>query len=123
MDGAGRMNVMIPKTKEGEGPRICRTKRRIRVMFGEAEPDKVGYTRNISATGLNVETNQAMAPGTGLQLVVDAGEQVFELWATVVWARRFPPRYAHVMRGGMGCRFVDTSPEWVEFYKRWKAET
>ena len=123
MEGAGGMSIMIPKTTEGAGPRIFCTKRRIRVMFGEAEPDKVGYTRNISATGLNVETNQAMAPGTGLQLTVDTGEEMFELWATVVWARRFPPRYAQVMRGGMGCRFLDTSAEWVEFYERWKAET
>jgi len=104
-------------------PRLVRrTRRRLTVRFGVDEPDVTGYTKNISRSGLYIETNRAADPGTPLQLQIDAGDRVLAMQGVVVWARRYPPSFARVRRGGMGCRFVSPSREWLEFYAAWKNE-
>lgn len=103
--------------------KVHRTKRRLTVRFGVETPEITGFTRNISESGLFVETNRALAPGTSLQLEVHTADRVFELWAEVIWAKRYPPRYANVMRGSMGCQFVHVSQDWIDFYHRWQDET
>ena len=107
----------------GENPKVVRTKRRLTVRFGIETPEIMGYTKNLSETGLYIETARAMSPGTALQLQINTPEHVFEMWSLVVWAKRYPPRFAHLLRGGMGCRFIHTSREWIRFYHRWKDET
>ena len=72
------------KKPGGKTEKVIRTKRRLKVRFGEAAPELTGYTRNVSETGISVETNQAFSPGTGLQLEIETPERVFELWAMVV---------------------------------------
>ena len=107
-----------------KGPKqVRRTKRRLAVRFGAGKPERLGYTQNISETGLYIETNYVIDPGTDLQLEIDTREQKFEMWATVVWARRIPPNLQSVMRGGLGCRFAHPSQDWIDFYHRWKSET
>jgi hypothetical protein len=85
---------------------VRRTKRRLLVRFGVAAPEATGYTRNVSRTGLWIV----------------ARDQVFEMWAFVVWAKRYPPALAQFHRGSMGCRFFLPSSEWLDFYDRWKDE-
>jgi len=100
---------------------ILRARRRLAVRFGVAKPDKLGYTQNISESGLYIETNHLIDPGTDLQLEIDTPGQRFELWATVVWARRLPPSFQQRLRGGLGCQFAFPSQDWINFYQRWRA--
>jgi hypothetical protein len=107
-----------------KGPKqVLRTKRRLAVRFGVRGPERLGYTQNISETGIYIETNYVIDPGTDLQLEIDTPEKTLEMWATVVWARRYPLSFQQVMRGGLGCQFAFPSQEWVDFYQRWKSET
>jgi len=102
---------------------VLRTKRRLAVRFGVRAPERLGYTQNISETGLYIETNYLIDPGVDLQIEIATPERTFEMWATVVWARRYPPSYQRVLRGGLGCQFAFPSQEWIDFYQRWKSET
>lgn len=105
------------------GNKILRTKRRLVVRFGVKAPTFTAYTRNISETGLYLETSHALPPGTDLQLEIETPGRKFEMWAVVVWARVYPPQFQHLLRGAIGCRFEHPSEEWLEFYRRWKDET
>ena len=103
--------------------KVLRTKRRLAVRFGVRGPERLGYTQNISESGLYIETNHVIDPGTDLQLEIETPGHTFEMWATVIWARRYPPSFQQVMRGGLGCQFAFPSQEWIDFYERWRAET
>lgn len=113
---------MIPKRKQEGNRKVLRTKRRLRVTFAQGDARRVGYTKNLSESGLYVETNQAPPPDVILDVEIEAPDRTFAMRVRVVWSRRYPPRFAHVMRGGMGCRFLDPSPEWLAFYSEWKSE-
>jgi len=107
----------------GGKKKILRTKRRLLVRFGAKAPDLTAYTRNISETGLYLETSRAVQPGTDLQLEIVTPDRTFEVWAVVVWAKTYPAQFQHLLRGGIGCRFAHASQEWLDFYRRWKDET
>jgi hypothetical protein len=100
-----------------------RTKRRLAVRFGAARPDRLGYTQNISESGLYIETNYLIDPGTNLQIEIETPGKRFEMWATVMWARRIPPNFQKVMHGGLGCQFAYPSQDWIDFYHRWASGT
>jgi hypothetical protein len=107
-----------------KGPKqVLRTRRRLAVRFGVRGPERLGYSQNISESGLYIETNYVIDPGTDLQLEIDTPEKMFEMWATVVWARRYPLSFQRVMRGGLGCQFAFPSQEWIDFYERWRSAT
>ena len=89
------------------------------VRYGVDKADKTGFTKNLSETGLNLKTNNVMKPGTTLHLELKFPERKFTLWARVVWAKRVPPQLAHILGCGMGICFIEPSPEWIEFYRRW----
>jgi hypothetical protein len=106
----------------GEGGRLEeRSRKRFLVRFTINGVERTGFTKNISDRGLNIHTNQVARPGTTLPVVVRVEEGTFSLWATVVWAKKVPPELAHLLECGMGVRFIDPTPEWVEFCKRWRA--
>jgi hypothetical protein len=114
--GRGQRRWMIGSRK------VRRSRRRFAVRFGTRAPERLGYTQNISESGLYIETNFIIDPGTDLQLEIDTPAKMFEMWATVVWARRYPMNLQKLMRGGLGCRFAFPSQEWIDFYERWRAE-
>jgi Tfp pilus assembly protein PilZ len=100
-------------------PRIERAKRRVMVRYGTRAPDKTAFTKNVSETGMFLQTNQVMRPGTTIQVQAEFPDQTFTMWARVVWAKKVPPQLAHVLGAGMGVCFIDPEPEWLEYYKRW----
>jgi|WetSurMetagenome_2_1015567.scaffolds.fasta_scaffold53890_2 hypothetical protein len=100
--------------------RIKRARSRLLVRFGTAVPDKMGFTKNVSDTGLFIHTNQVFRPGTTVQLSVKFPDRVFTFWGRVIWAKRVPAQLAHILDCGMGICFVDPSPEWLAFYETWK---
>ena len=104
--------------KRGNG----RTRRRLMVKYGTDKADRTAFTKNLSETGLFIGTNNVFKPGTTIQVELKFPEHTFNMWARVVWAKKVPSQLAHVVECGMGVCFVDPSPEWLEFYDRWKAQ-
>lgn len=96
-----------------------RAKRRLMVKYGTSNADKTAFTKNVSETGLFVQTNQVFRPGTTIQVQITFPDRSFSMWARVVWAKAVPPQLAHILECGMGVCFIDPSPEWIEFFREW----
>lgn len=100
-----------------------RERKRLMVRFGVSKPERTGFTKNISETGLFINTNQVLRPGTMLAVEVHFSDRTFSHWARVVWAKQVPAQLAHVVECGMGIRFMDPAPDWGEYYLRWKEKS
>lgn len=105
--------------KPGEKRVLNRTKRRLMVRYGTSAAEKTAFTRNVSETGLFVQTNQVFNPGTTIQVQIKFPDRDFSMWARVVWAKTVPPQLAHILECGMGVCFIDPSAEWFAFYRGW----
>lgn len=110
---------MAAMTREESKRIIVRTKRRLMVRYGANAPERSGFTKNLSATGLFVHTNQVFAPGTTIQVEINFPDRVVSHWARVVWAKKVPPQLAHLLECGMGLCFVNPSAEWIEYFREW----
>lgn len=91
-----------------------RAKKRFKVRYGVDGPERTGFTRNVSPTGLYIGTNNVFAPGTTLLVEVTLEKQSFTMWARVIWAKKVPAQLAHVLDCGMGVCFIDPDPEWIK---------
>ena len=83
--------------------------RRFQVRFrpiGGTE-SHVGYTANISQTGMFVATIRPLKPGTELDLEVSDKKHMLRLDAVVVHARKVPPAWQRLRPSGMGVRFLE----------------
>lgn len=103
----------------GEQRNTRRAKRRIMVRFGEGTPNRTAFTKNLSETGLFLQTNHVYKPGTVLSVEMQFPDRTFATWARVVWAKKVPPQLAHILECGMGVCFLEPSPEWLAFYQNW----
>ena len=99
-----------------------RSRKRLRVRYGVERLEKTAFTKNISETGVYLQTNQVYAPGTTLQLEIDFPGRAVGLWARVVWAKKVPPQLAHVLECGMGLCFIDPGADWYQFFSQWQKE-
>ena len=68
-------------------PRIERAKRRVMVRYGTRSPDKAAFTKNVSETGMFLQTNQVMKPGTTIQVQAEFPDQTFTMWLVTRNAR------------------------------------
>jgi hypothetical protein len=85
--------------------------RRVQVQFWEkGERAKVGYTVNVSATGMFVATSSPCAKGSRITLKVMLPDRSFELEADVKHAVRSSPLLQKVRQSGMGVLFVRRQP-------------
>lgn len=100
-----------------------RAKRRVMVRFGEGTPTKTAFTKNVSGTGLFLQTNSVFRPGTVLSIEMQFADRTFAMWARVIWAKKVPPQLAHVLECGMGVCFLEPTPEWLSFYEDWARGT
>ncbi len=96
-----------------------RTRRRLMVRYGAGSPDKTAFTKNVSDTGLFLQTNSVVQPGTTIQVEIIFPDRSFNMWARVVWAKKVPPQLAHVVACGMGICFIDPPADWIEYYHLW----
>ncbi|MBD3869219.1 MAG: PilZ domain-containing protein [Acidobacteria bacterium] len=97
-----------------------RAKRRLMIRFGIQMPEKTGFTKDISETGLFIRTNSVLPPGRTIQVQIEFPKETFTLWAKVIWAKKVPPQLAHIMDCGMGVHFVEPPASWLKFCKEWK---
>ena len=93
-----------------------RTLRRIMVRYGTRETDKTAFTRNVSERGLFLQTNSVLMPGSTIQVKIQLDDRVFHMWAKVRWSKKAPPQLMGIVAAGMGIKFVDPSPEWLEYF-------
>ena len=115
---ADARGVAPAERKDNRG--VKRAKSRLMVRFGETVPNKVGFTANISESGLYLRTNSVFRPGSTIQLAVQFPDRTFTFWGGVVWAKQVPPQLAHILECGMGIRFIDPGADWAKFYGTWK---
>jgi len=100
---------------------INRVKKRVMVKYGTDTADKTGFTKNLSATGIRIKTNNVMKPGTTLQVDLKFPDRSVSLWARVVWAKKVPAQLAHVLDCGMGLHFIDPPEDWADYFSRWES--
>lgn len=118
--GAGNPAKKTEPGTSGSEKRITRrAKRRIMVRFGEGTPHRTAFTKNLSDTGLFLQTNSVYKPGTVLNIEMQFPNRTFSMWARVVWAKKVPPQLAHVLECGMGVCFLEPTPEWLTFFQDW----
>ena len=98
--------------------RTRRTKR-IEVRFGPERPTDLGFTIDVSETGLFVKTNTVYPPDTRLVLELSLSDRrVLSLRGRVMWAKRVPPQLArHLRKTGMGVELIDPPSEYLDLVK------
>lgn len=87
--------------------RAVRRARRLQVHFwkqGDSTP-YVGYTTNISMTGMFVASNSPLPSGSRIRVEI-LGERPFALEGVVAHARRVRSELARVSQSGMGVKFL-----------------
>ena len=94
-----------------------RNPKRVMVRYGTRMPDKTAFTKNISATGLFIQTNTVFKPGSTIQVRLQFDDRQFTMWARVRWAKKVPRQLTGIMAAGMGVQFVDPTPDWVAYYR------
>ena len=97
-----------------------RVSARLRVSYGVAKAEFVGYADNVSETGLYINTNRVFKNGTRLVLEIEFPERTVPLVGEVVWAIRVPEHERSSMVCGMGVQFVRPEAWWPEFFGAWK---
>jgi Tfp pilus assembly protein PilZ len=99
-----------------------RAKKRLMVKYGLEKADRTAFTKNISDTGLRIQTNHVFTPGTTINVEIHLPDKVFSMWAKVAWAKKVPAQLAHLMDCGMGLAFIEPTEEWLQYYERWRQD-
>ncbi|MDY0204969.1 MAG: PilZ domain-containing protein [Desulfovibrio desulfuricans] len=86
-----------------------RIRKRLRVLYGPQIPSKIGFTSDISETGLCVQTFLVYPPGSVLLLELHLDERhVMRLEGRVHWARKVPPNLLRKVKyAGMGIKILN----------------
>ena len=84
-----------------------RSRKRLPVLYGPAQASHIGYSGNISQTGMMIRTTRVFAPGTLLHLDLEAAPRHLRLQGRVVWARAGEIAWLATGKIGMGVKFVD----------------
>jgi len=79
----------------------------------QGRASQIGYSGNISNTGMMIRTPNVLAPGTVVELELRLPRGTMELAGRVVWARTGPMTWLATGRIGMGIRFVDPPDDLV----------
>ena len=94
---------MVDKRRKG------RVKKRLRVLYGAEIPSKVGFTSDVSATGLCIKSFIVYNPGEHILMEIELADNVVvRLEGRVHWARKVPPNLIRkVKHAGMGVKIVN----------------
>jgi uncharacterized protein (TIGR02266 family) len=96
-------------TKGKQGSR--RAHKRIEVRYGLDEPRFIGYSGNLSKSGIMVRAVRVFPPGSVLNLDLRLPGGTVRVCGVVVWAREGPPQWVTTGRIGMGITFIESPPE------------
>ena len=82
--------------------------------------DSAGCAEDISEGGLHVNTRDVLETGTRLALRIELPDRTVVRQGEVMWAIRIPEHRPDGMVCGMGIRFLDADPDWLEFFRAWR---
>lgn len=106
---------MSPRPKQAS-PRY---RRRVEVRYSDGgNTERIGYSGNISLSGMMLRTPVVLPPGTYLTLDIHFPTAVLRLEGRVMWAREGPLTLLSTGRIGMGIRFVDPPAELAAMISR-----
>lgn len=82
-----------------------RFSKRLSLKFGTEEPGTIGFTEDISDTGIFIRSAAPVAPGTILVVEIKTvSKEIVRLKGRIMWARKVPQNMMHRIKGGMGFR-------------------
>jgi len=89
------------------------------VRYGTSDLKKSAFTRNVSETGMCLQTNDVFRPGSRIQVQFKLEDRTFSMHARVIWAKTLPSKLAYVHGCGMGICFIEPSLDWIQYYNKW----
>jgi len=94
-----------------------RVVKRLFIHFGPEHPVNIGFTGDISSTGLFIKTNTIFPPGSVLKIEIELpNSKTIHMQGTVMWAKRVPATLVrHVKNSGMGVRILQPPEEYLNF--------
>lgn len=99
---------MSPRPKQAS-PRY---RRRVEVRYvADGHAERIGFSGNISLSGMMLRTPVVLPPGTIVALEIRFPAQSLVLDGKVMWAREGPLTLLSTGRIGMGIRFIDPPEE------------
>jgi hypothetical protein len=96
-----------------------RARKRVEVRYGLEVPSYIGYSGNLSKSGVMVRAVRVFPPGSvlNLELKLPDGASV-RARGQVVWAREGPPQWVMTGRIGMGITFIEPPQELLDQLER-----
>ena len=82
--------------------------------YGTAAPSHIGYSGNISGSGMMIRTTRVFEPGTTLRIEMELSGRKLSLQGQVIWARVGEVRWLPTGKIGMGIRFLQPPENLME---------
>lgn len=85
----------------------ARHRRRIQLRYGLDGPDRIGFTEDISDTGIFIMSPMVIPPGKILfvELTLNDGTTIL-VKGRIMWAKKVPQNLLRKVKGGMGVRIL-----------------
>jgi len=86
---------------------LKRFRKRLQLRYGPEGPSRVGFTEDLSDTGIFLRSTYVHNPNTILEISMNVngqGDVVFK--GRVMWARKVPSNLMNKVKGGMGIRIL-----------------
>ena len=81
----------------------ARYRKRLTLKFGVDEASRIGFTEDISDTGIFIRSASPMAPNTILTVEIQTLKgEIIRLKGRIMWAKKVPQNMMHRIKGGMG---------------------
>ncbi len=100
----------MPRPKQ----EFTRIRRRVEIRYGADRPRYIGYSRNVSRSGMMVASVRPFAPGTLLHLEVKLPSATYRLLGRVIWAREGPVQWMTTGRVGMGIALIRPPDDFLQ---------
>ena len=86
---------------------IKRLKKRLQLRYGLEQPEKLGFTEDISTTGIFIRTPQVIQPGKILYVEFRLNDDTLILIkGRIMWAKKVPQNLMVKVKGGMGVHIL-----------------
>lgn len=89
--------------------RKSRIRKRVRVMYGLNMPSKVGFTSDVSESGLCIKSFLVYNPGEIILIEIETAKgDIIRAEGRIHWARRVPPNLLRKVKyAGMGVKIIN----------------
>ena len=91
--------------------------KRLFVKYGRDSTDKIGFTGDLSATGLFIKTSAVYRPGTEIHVEITLPDQkTINIRGKVMWAKQVPPSLLRISKkSGMGVQVTKADSDYYAF--------